>query len=417
MAGLLLVTGCQPTVYLMPTPEALRSGMHDPFAGRPEVQTQNTVTVAYATNRLPVGLRDDRNYITLFDDNLRLGKAQASIGTQQFSAEELHRQSTTSAREFGIPLTLETATEIGRVGEDDDVLPADAQAFFARINDALERSAAKDLIVYVHGANNNFYRSVSQGAQFHHFTGRNAVVLVYSWPSAASLLRYAVDVNNALDSFPVFSRLLELLARHTHAQQIDILAYSAGAQILSPALARLAQAGAAEGTAELRQRLRLGEIYFAAPDVDFGQFVDDLRQYIDLPRHVTLTVNPGDVVLGMAASKHGVSRAGRPDPDELTEEERELVTRATREMAFDVLWIDPDSIPGLAGGSHAFWYDHPWVSTDVLLQLLYNVRPAERGLELVEHGDTRLWRFPGDYGERVDDVLSGLQQKYRRDGS
>ena len=81
-------------------------------------------------------------------------------------------------------------------------------------------------------------------------------------------------------------------------------------------------------------------------------------------------------------------------------------------MAFDLLWIDPDSIPGLAGGSHAFWYDHPWVSTDVLLQLLFNVRPAERGLESVEHGDTRLWHFPADYGQRVDGILSELQDKY-----
>jgi len=408
----LLLTACQPTVYLMPTPEVLRSGTHDPFSGKQEEQKRNEVTVAYATNRLPVGIKDERHYVTLFDDNLRLGVAQIRIGTQQFSAEELRRQSTTSTREFDIPLTLENAVEIGRVGNEDgnDTLSADARTFFTQVNEALARSAAKDLIVYVHGANNNFYRSMSQGAQFHHFTGRNAVVLAFSWPSAASLLRYAVDVNNARETVPVFSRLLELLAQHTNAHQIDVLAYSAGAQVLSPALALLAKRGT--GTADLRQRLRLGEIYFAAPDVDFDQFVNDLRHYIDLPNHVTLTVNPGDVVLGLAASKHGVSRAGRPDPDELTDEERELITRATREMAFDVLWIEPESIPGLAGGSHAFWYDHPWVSTDVLLQLLFNARPAERGLESVHHGNTRLWRFPPDYGDNVDEILTGLRKKY-----
>jgi hypothetical protein len=75
-------------------------------------------------------------------------------------------------------------------------------------------------------------------------------------------------------------------------------------------------------------------------------------------------------VLAFASRHHGVSRAGRPDQAEFSPAETRLVQKAFAEMAFDLLWIDPDAIPGLARGAHDFWYNHPWVSTDVLIQLL-----------------------------------------------
>jgi len=412
LLAMLTLVGCQPTVYLMPTPEALRSGEHDPFAANPEAQQKNQVTVAYATNRLPVGLRHQRGYVTLYDDNIRLGAAQVRIGTEQLSAEELYAQSTTAAREFPIPLTLEQAVELGQLDAEDEIAapPAQLQAFFDTLNNALERSVDKDLVVYVHGANNNFYRSMAQGAQYHHFTGRNSVILVYSWPSAESFLRYAVDVNNARASAPVFARLLDLLARHTQARHIDVLAYSAGAQIVSPALAQLRQSYADEDVASLQKRLRLGEVYFAAPDVDFVPFLDDLYTYIGMPKHVTLATNPGDFVLALAAGEHGVSRAGAPDTDELTEEERQALIAATREMPFDVIWVEPDLIPGLGRRSHSFWYDHPWISTDVLLQFLYHARPAQRGLVAWENEtQARVWYFPPDYPQRVDAAINQLK--------
>ena len=40
----------------------------------------------------------------------------------------------------------------------------------------------------------------------------------------------------------------------------------------------------------------------------------------------------------------------------------------------------PENIPGLSNRSHTFWYDDPWVSSDVLITLLYHLPPDERGL-------------------------------------
>jgi len=412
---LFLLAGCQSKTYLMPTPALLQTGEHDPFSLNPELEQSNRVVVAYATNRLPVGSEEDRSYMTLFDKKLRLGAVQVRIGSEKETWMDIYGLSTSSKRKGDIVLDLEATKELAVLDSEDpiDELGPEAQYFFEKLNAALDRSLDKDLILYVHGANNTFYRSSAQAAQFHHFTGRNSVVLFYSWPSAASLLRYAVDVNNARKTVPVFARLLELLGRHSIARNIDILAYSAGAQVLSPALAELREKYGDEDIEQLKQRLRLGEIYFAAPDVDFKVFLENLATYIDLPNHVTLTVNPDDSVLKFAARHHRVSRAGRPDPDELSSEETQWVIEASNKMPLDILWITSETIPDMDKGSHSFWYSHPWVSTDVLVLFLLQARPADRGLAEYEgEKGARVWYFPEDYPEQASQAINRLKAEH-----
>ena len=179
--------------------------------------------------------------MTLFDNNIRLGIAHLQIGADELSRRDFHELSTKAQRKAKLPLRLERAEEAARqpASVSADVLTPDARDFFARINAALEETDTKSVLIYLHGANNNFYRSMAQAAQFHYFTGRDLVVLAFSWPSAESLLLYAVDVINARETVPVFVQFLELLAANTSAEKIDLLAYSAGAQVLSPALAQL----------------------------------------------------------------------------------------------------------------------------------------------------------------------------------
>ena len=411
---LFFLTGCQKKVYLMPTPTAFQTGEHDPFAVNPEQEQSNRVVVAYATNRMGSGTEDEKKYITLFDKTLRLGATQVRIGSEKETWVDIYGLSTINKRQGDIVLDLEVTKELAQVDFDDSIeeLSPEARYFFEKLNEALERTLDKDLILYVHGANNTFYRSSAQAAQFYHFTGRNTVVMFYAWPSAASLLRYAVDVNNARRTVPVFARLLEILGRYSNADNIDILAYSAGAQVLSPALAELREKYDDEDIDQLKKRLRLGEIYFAAPDVDFRVFLENLATYIDLPKHVTLALNPDDSVLKYAARHHKVSRAGRPDPDELSGEETQWVIDASRKMPLDILWITSETIPDMDKGSHSFWYSHPWVSTDMLVQFLFQARPEDRGLAEYEgERGGRIWYFPEDYPDQVNRAINRLKQE------
>jgi len=64
--------------------------------------------------------------------------------------------------------------------------------------------------------------------------------------------------------------------------------------------------------------------------------------------------------------------------------------------------VRPDDIPDLPPRSHAFWYEDPWVSNDLLGLLLLNAEPQRRGLsEQSGPGGARYWTFPPDYRDRV----------------
>jgi esterase/lipase superfamily enzyme len=228
------------------------------------------------------------------------------------------------------------------------------------------------------------------------------VVLAFLWPSGGSILRYFTDVANAAASVDSFVRLIELLAEHTQAAHIDVLAYSAGAQITSPGLARLGMPRPGETREQLRQRLRLAEVYFAAPDIDTRRFVDDLGGYLDLVNRVTVAANLNDSALRVASIVHRASRAGRPDPTELDAEQTAFMVEASNQLGFDLIKVNPDDIPQLPKTSHAFWYEDPWVSGDLLGLMLLKAAPPQRGLEAqIGPRASRYWTFPPDFDERV----------------
>ncbi len=406
LAGALWLGGCQSPVRLMPTPVGFASTELDPFqTGRPQ---STEVPVLYATNRLPLTDSGEPLFTILPSDDVRLGIAHVRVGDEALDWETLHRLSTSDDPGQRPIVHLERLQAMALLRANDSVgASAEAQAFFALVNQALAASANSELLVYVHGSNNTVPRAAAQAAQFRHFTGRRMVVLAFMWPSAGSLLRYLTDVGNARASVAPFARLLELLAENTTATKIDVLAYSAGAQVSSPGLAQLGLGRAGESRADLRARLRLGQIYFAAPDIDTRRFVDELGSYIDLTQRVSIAANMNDSVLRLAAIVGRASRAGRPDLSELDADQSDFLVDASQKLSFDLIKVDPNDIPNLPQRSHAFWYQDPWVSGDMLAQFLLNVEPVHRGLESQDtKAGARYWTFPADFKERVYRLLA-----------
>jgi hypothetical protein len=329
------------------------------------------------------------------------------VGDETLDWPTLHRLSLSADTEERPILELKQLEQLAKLdaGERVEDSPA-VQAFFRRIDEALASSPNAELLVYVHGSNNTVPRAAAQASQFRHFTGRRMVVVVFMWPSAGSILRYLTDVGNAAATVDTFARFVELLAAHTKASMIDVLAYSAGAQVTSPALAKLAQPRLGETREQLRARLRLGQIYFTAPDIDTRRFVDDMKAYVDLADRVTLSLNMNDSVLRFAAIVNRASRAGRPDPTELSAEQTTFLIDAANELRFDMINVNPEDIPNLPPGSHAFWYEDPWVSGDMLVQFLLNRPPDQRGLDdQATPAGKRYWGFPVDFDVRVRRIV------------
>lgn len=403
LVAALLLAGCQSPIRLMPTPVAFRTGAVDPFEHAGLSAKGTDVPVFYVTNRGAVIERPDPIYTILPSERLRMGVAHVRIGDGDVDWETLHRLSTSDDPDQRPIVELDWLDPMASLPPN---APAqsqpDVREFLRLVDRALEASASHEIVIYVHGANNTVARSAAQAAQLRHFTGRRVVVLAFMWPSAGSILRYLTDVTNAEASIEPFMKLVEMLATYTRASAIDVIAYSAGAQVTSPALARLGTGQPGESREALRARLRLRNVYFAAPDIDTRRFVDEMKVYKDLVNRVTLSVNLNDSALRFAQFVHRASRAGRPDPTELSEAQTNFLIAASDNVGFDVVNVDPYDIPGLPVRSHAFWYEDPSVSADLLGLLLLNAGPPRRGLdEEASPRGLRYWRFPPDYAERV----------------
>ena len=427
------IAGCQPatyTVHLMPTPIGISTGASDPFVSTPEKEKDSNILVGYATNRIPIGAKDARFYTRSFDENLRMGVATIQIGNGDKSWDEISELSRDSARKEQVLLSMANTREAAVLEVEDslETLSPTMAKMMGNFNQYIEKSPSKEITLYVHGANNNFYRTAAHAAQYRHFTGRQSVVLMFSWPSAESILRYATDVNHIRKTVPAFVRYLRLLAQHSSARKINILAYSAGATLVNEALAILGEDTTNPDRQAYKDALRIGTLYFAAPDTDFDDWVKQYRSYQDIVDSVTVTINMKDSVLAMAQEDRSAratagwqdeasakSRLGRPDMDEINTADAEWLVAQTNTDRLDVLIIDPATVPGIDKGSHSFWYQSPWVSNDAMLNINLNASAASRGLaELETKRGTRIWYFPADYEDRIVDTIDQLNTQHNR---
>lgn len=410
LAAMWLLGACSSPVRLMPTPVLFTSGEPGPFTEVPTAAQSTEIEVLYATNRYPVGPPGARHYTRARSTRLTFGVATLQVGDESKTWESLQAMSTSAAEGERPVLSLKSTREMAVINEGAESLESDAQAFFEYVDALLKRSPDRELLIYVHGANTDFDSGAAQAAQFQHFMGQNAVVMVFGWPSAGTLFRYGRDVVTARRSEAVFASLLELLSRHTQAAHLNLLAYSAGAMIVSPGLARAGSAADADADADADPgRLRLGEIYYAAPDIDFPVFVDNLPRYEKQVRRVTVALNMSDRALSFAQWRHRVSRAGRPNLTEIGPDETRWLADASGRQGLDALSIRPEDLPGLPASSHSFWYDHPWVSSDILLKLRFHAPPPARGLNLNSNEiELPFWTFPADYEQRLPTVVREL---------
>ena len=412
----IILSGCQQKVYLMPSPVGLHSG-NELFAVRDDNIDENLLYTLYATNRLPFGEGSKGGLYTIFpSDTLKLGFVVHRIGEEQMSWNEFYSQSHAVKRKKKLIIDKQYVREVFELSIDEEPkdIPSQAYGFFDQINQELDASIDKDILVYVHGANSSFNRSTAQGAQLYHFAGQNSVIITFCWPSAESLLRYDMDVQHGQQAVPAFSRLLEVLAEHTKARNINILAYSAGARIVAQGLSSLPTIYSSEPVNYLRDRLRIGEVYFAAPDTRFRPFLSRYLIFREIVYRTTINFNTNDTVLSWAAFWDGKSRLGRPDTSELDDDEVILMLEAMKTPYLNVIDVG-GSEPLLLGSSHNYWYNHPWVSMDVLLLMLFNADPEERGL--IEHWDdgvARVYRFPEGYDMKLESVLQKNQQMLNR---
>lgn len=395
-----LMSACAgPTpLNLMGTPVIYHRAAIDPFAHLPEAERVPPVRVFYASNRGAKGMTFD-NSIT---SELHLGRAEVQLGVADDGWQDLYRASISEVREQELPLALEEVVPFGRLDLGERVpasLPPPIRAYIDAINLELAKARDKEIIIYVHGAKVDFANACELTGEIVHFAGRDFIGLAYSWPSHQNILSYLLgtDVQRARESQAALASLIELLARHTAAERINLIAYSAGARVASLALQNLQQRHTTLTTVQLKERYRLGAVVFAAGDVPEELFEERLPAISQIAEQVLITISDRDEALQYAkrfmaggprigssqaeASLHRFMRDQQLDNVTLLD-----VSQHWAERGFDI-------------AGHHYWYRHAWASSDVILLMRTNLPPARRGLSVSEHPE--LWYLGSDYPESV----------------
>ena len=63
------------------------------------------------------------------------------------------------------------------------------------------------------------------------------------------------------------------------------------------------------------------------------------------------------------------------------------------------------------GNGHAYFRQSPWVSSDILMMLLYDLGPEQRGLVLKPNKP--IWEFPEDYINRLWSAIAEVNPQFR----
>lgn len=170
----------------------------------------------------------------------------------------------------------------------------DSQIFVKQLNHALEERAENDreLLIFVHGYNNNFADSTFRAAQFTHDYGLKSVTVHYAWPSAASLGLYVYDRDSANFARDGLAELL-ILAAKTKAKRILLVGHSMGGFVTMEALRTLSLN---EEQATLK---RLTNVLLAAPDIDLNVFEKQVQDLNPMPP-ITVMASRNDGALNIS---------------------------------------------------------------------------------------------------------------------
>jgi esterase/lipase superfamily enzyme len=407
-----LAAGCQQE--LMPTPNLYAGASSDPFDKVPPALQSNCVDVVYATDRAPI--RDGHGLRYGYDrsKSLGFGVCTVEIG-RNLSWSELVRESRTSSRSRGLPLSVRAIEETGRYPSVPDLigLAKDAEverpAFVAERSEAdrklmtllsqrLARTPCSEAYIYIHGFNNTFEDAAFVMAGIHHFMGRTGVPIIYTWPAGSPegmLGGYTHDSESGQFTGYHLRQFIKTVAACPGIRKIHLLAHSRGTDVLMTALREINLECRAAGKVT-RSELKLGNLILAAADLD--QEVTSQRIIAELlplvPERMTVYVSATDRAIGVADLLFGSKRRiGQLRWSDLNDDQKNAM-KAVPQMQV----IDARVQAGFLG--HSYFHASPAVSSDLILILRDNRGPgAENGRPLIKRQEG-FWEIDDGYLRR-----------------
>lgn len=187
--------------------------------------------------------------------------------------------------------------------------PLSEPIFWDRLAETLARdwpSGERNCFVLIHGFNVSFAEAAIRAAQLGYDLKVPGEMAFFSWPSLGGVLDYSADEATITASVGPLAEFLEGLATRSGAERVHLFVHSMGNRGLLAALERLA--------ARQRPPLKLGQVFFCAPDEDVRTFADKTRLFPQVCENRTLLVSPDDRAVAVSRWKHQHDRAGLVPP-------------------------------------------------------------------------------------------------------
>jgi esterase/lipase superfamily enzyme len=412
----MLTAGCAGS-GMMPTPNLYRDPARQPFASVPPQLQNNEATVIYATDRLNVAQKSDRqpptgpiHYGAGRSMALAIGTCKVRFG-KNLTWPALVRESTAPNRLHNPSMTVSEIREAARFAatpypwelmRNPQYTSQDYEAENARAKQALEKLLAlyspgktpKEVFVYVHGYNADFTSEADCVAQLWHFFGRQNIPILYTWPAGrGGLLRgYTTDTESGEFTIYHLKEFLLALSACPEVGKIHIIAHSRGTDIVSAALRELNLQLAGAGQ-DVKSRLKLGQVAMAAPDMDTQVFLQRFiaERVYTIADGFTFYVSTKDRALALSRWLHGgARRLGLIRELKTTPEIDRLLGQ------FNNLWIIAADVKTDFLG-HEFFYTNAAVLSDLILLIRDKRLPGpEQGRPLQKIGP-HAWKIVQSY--------------------
>ena len=200
--------------------------------------------------------------------------------------------------------------------------PPDARVSFATIDQSVlsgaefrtavapvaSRGKKQNVLIFVHGFNNNFQKSLYRLAQIDVDAGFGGTAILFAWPSRGDAASYGPDQAAAASSRDSLIELLTMVTSSPQVGEIMIVAHSMGGMLTAEALREL--------RIQRRDRViaRLGRVVLAAPDIDVDVFRAQVQAIGPLNPPLTVLVSKDDAALRLSSFVGGSRvRAGALD--------------------------------------------------------------------------------------------------------
>jgi esterase/lipase superfamily enzyme len=235
-----------------------------------------------------------------------------------------------------------------------------APQFATCLAQKVERSAERELLIFLHGYNVTFEEAARRAAQFATDLQFHGTVVLFSWPSAGATRLYLADEDSAAKSAEPLNQFLHELQNGPWTK-VHIVAHSMGNRVLVSGLA---------ASAELALPLR--NVVLVAADVDTELFEQQFPRLHDVVRRnpenlATSYATESDRALWFSRFFHKTNRLGRITGEPFVTDGLETI---------DASAVDTS----LLSLRHGYFSDKQSVLADIRLLLRTGRRAAERDL-------------------------------------